>query len=43
MPALTPTAPAAYDKAFFKEQLDVALVDAPEREKLRTALSLDRE
>jgi hypothetical protein len=32
--------PAAYSKAFFRERLDTALVDATEREKLRTALGL---
>jgi hypothetical protein len=33
--------PELYDKTFFKEQLDAALVDATEREKLRNALELN--
>ena len=35
--------PSAYNRTFFTEQLAVALVDATEREKLRTALGLDRD
>ena len=37
------TPPETYDRRFFAEQLDPALVDAAEREKLRTALGLDRD
>jgi hypothetical protein len=41
--ALAASPPGTYDRSFFEEELDVALVDATEREKLRTALALDRE
>ena len=34
--------PHDYGKSFFEQQLDAALVDASEREKLRAALGLDR-
>ena len=33
--------PGTYDRKFFTEQLDVALVDATERDNLRTALGLN--
>jgi Apea-like HEPN len=33
--------PEIYNKAFFNEQLDMALIDATERERLRTALGLN--
>jgi hypothetical protein len=35
--------PGTYDKSFFKDQLDLARVDASEREKLRAALGLDHD
>jgi hypothetical protein len=35
--------PGAYDRQFFTEKLDQALVNAEERERLRAALGLDRE
>jgi len=39
--ALAATTPASYTKKFFNEQLDTALIDATEREKLRAALKLN--
>ncbi|SPE43060.1 hypothetical protein SBA3_790012 [Candidatus Sulfopaludibacter sp. SbA3] len=39
--ALAANPPGIYNKTFFNEQLDMALVDATEREKLRAALKLD--
>ncbi len=40
--AFTANPPGTYGKAFFSEQLDLALVDAAEREKLRAALGLNQ-
>jgi hypothetical protein len=40
--AFTANPPGTYGKAFFREQLDLALVDAAEREKLRAALGLNQ-
>ena len=39
--ALAANPPATYNKAFFNERLDMALVDATERENLRAALRLN--
>jgi hypothetical protein len=40
--ALAANPPETYNKAFFNERLDMALIDATEREKLRAALKLDQ-
>lgn len=40
--ALAADPPELYNKAFFNERLDMALIDAAEREKLRAALGLNQ-
>lgn len=40
--AFAASPPAGYDKTFFDEYLDIALLNATEREKLRTALGLNQ-
>jgi hypothetical protein len=40
--ALAANPPEMYNKAFFNERLDMALIDAAERDRLRVALALDQ-